>query len=104
MPWFVKVGAFPGNRSGVGARGWRIWRRGAVIHRQWGRVNVVNGAFFWAREPQRREDPFPTIEEARRFMAVRVGEQEHCGQDGAYDRLPEGVRIQAFRRLRPGPS
>lgn len=98
MPYFVKVGVFPGNRSGIGARGWRIWRRGAVVYRQWARVNVIKSTFFWAREPQLREDLFRTVKEARRFLAARIRDQERKDGDGSYERLPAGVRIHAARR------
>jgi hypothetical protein len=97
MPHFVKVGPFKGNPSGVGARGWRIWRRGKVVHREWGRIEVIHARparFLWAFRPQYLRQQFRSPEAAATFVQRMILEQERPDRDGSYRRLPTGVYIK----------
>jgi hypothetical protein len=40
MPYLVKIGAIQTNKSGVGSRGYHIYRRSQTLVTVWGRVEV----------------------------------------------------------------
>jgi hypothetical protein len=49
MAYFVKIGAIPENKGGVGSRGYHAYRRGKRIITVWGGVEVrPSRRFYWA--------------------------------------------------------
>jgi hypothetical protein len=56
MAYLTRVGGIPTNRSGVGARGYHVYRRGTQVHVVYGRIGMEQGrtvGFSWARTTQR---------------------------------------------------
>ncbi len=97
VPYFVRIGAIKSNQSGVGARGYHLFRRGRTIVTRWGAVVVLPGRVF--RWIWRREKRFSMRSEA----AARASYQRLVKERSAtYDRLPPGVSIMpcAERRTR----
>jgi hypothetical protein len=91
MAYFVRIGAIPSNKSGVGARGVHIYRRGSTVYSVWGSVEVRPGRrFYWAHTTQHKifrcASPAAAIRKRQILIANRSTE------DG-YTRLPTAVRI-----------
>lgn len=88
MPYFVRIGAIKSNQSGVGARGYHLFRRGRTIITRWGAVAVLPGrAFRWI---WRREKTYLMRSEA----AAKSSYQRRLRERSAsYDRLPVGASI-----------
>jgi hypothetical protein len=89
MPYFVQLGPIASNQSGVGSRGYQLFRKGCTIITRWGPVEVRPGRrFFWVH---RQERCYPmrserlAREEYHRRLAARVV---------SYKRLPKGVQIR----------
>lgn len=91
MPYFVKIGAVPGNASGVGARGYHLFRRKSRITTVWGPVEVRPGRrFYWVFTTQHKILPCGSVSAAVRQMATLI--EERTTKRG-YSRLPPGARI-----------
>lgn len=91
MAYFVRVGVISENKSGVGARGYQLYRRGSSVITRWGGVEVTTKrSYFWAVTPQEKIYRCRTPELARLKCAElatrRVGEEK-------YQRLPSGAKI-----------
>lgn len=98
MAYFVKIGAIAKNQSGVGARGYHIYRLGRIVTCVWGSVEVrVPRRFYWARTTQYKTYSCKTIESAKTKKALLV--ESRVAIDG-YSRLPTGVRIRRQARSR----
>jgi hypothetical protein len=103
MPYFINVGVFKGLKSGVGARGWRVWRREKVIHVHFGPIEVSDRypkRFRWARGPTKQKFSERSIEAARKEMQRRIDEKRskrRANGDKEYQELPPGHRILAKR-------
>ena len=100
MAYLVKIGAFPRNQSGVGARGYHIFRRGKQVYTVWGSVEVrPDRRFYWARTTQHKSfrcsSPAAAIRKRRALIDSRVMER-------GYSLLPVGVRI--FRHAKSASS
>jgi hypothetical protein len=94
MPYFVRVGAIRENESGVGSRGYQMFRRGKTIVVRFGPVEVhrsgnLQSHFFWARRPQEKTYRRSSEESAKRSLREMTREREH-----EYSKLPRGVRIR----------
>jgi len=99
MTYFVAMGPFDGNKGGVGARGWRIWRKGRNVYWEFGGITVERGRFVsyrWAGRPQSRGSPArmysvaDAIVERRNLIEAKKDRgQGHPG----YKQLPPGVKI-----------
>lgn len=89
MPYFVRIGAVDSNKSGVGSRGYQLFRRGRHIVARWGAVKVIPGRrFFWIYQ---REDKYPcTSEKAARAKLRELVKS----RSKSYSKLPKGVRIK----------
>lgn len=90
MPYFVRIGAIDSNVSGVGSRGYHLFRRGRTVVVRWGPVVVVRGRkrkFRWVSQ-QQKVYRLRTPEEARADCVRRIAERENT-----YSRLPRGVSI-----------
>jgi hypothetical protein len=93
MAYFVKIGAIPQNKSGVGARGYQIFRRGRNVITRWGAVTVAPGRKFpWAYRYQEKIFKFRSVLAAQEELRglIRIREE----RDG-YSRLPAGAKIMA---------
>jgi hypothetical protein len=96
VPYFVRIGAIKGNQSGVGARGYHLFRRGRTIVTRWGAVVVLPGRVF--RWIWRREKTYLMRSEA----AAKSSYQRWLSErSSTYDRLPVGASIMpcAERRI-----
>lgn len=90
MAYLVRIGAIRENRSGVGSRGYHVFRRGTVVIIDWGGVEVLrNRRFHWISEPQGMTYRRRSVENAKALLLEIV--QDQIGQ--GYSRLPVGVRI-----------
>lgn len=95
MAYFVRVGGIPSNLSGVGARGYHIYRRGCYVFTVWGSVEVrPRRQFFWAYTTQEKKfrcnSPEAAIRKRRALIEYRV--------ERGYSRLPPGTRIRRHKR------
>lgn len=92
MAWYVLVGHIPQNKSGVGARGYQLYRSGTKVHCEWGKIEVTGGMtsrFRWAHGRRgRKTHPCRTVSNAveKRLSLER-------GLLSQYSRLPPGSRI-----------
>lgn len=96
MPYFVKIGAIASNLSGVGSRGFHIYRRGCRVFTIWGSIEVRPGRqFFWAYTTQyksfRCASPAAAVTKWNALVEMRA---ERRG----YSRLPVGTRIRRHSR------
>lgn len=91
MPYFVKIGHIPENKSGVGSRGYHLFRSAKRVTTRWGGVVVLSRRRFqWAYEPRENVIVFRTQNAARAFV---VGKQHELQSRKGYDRLPVGKSI-----------
>jgi len=93
MAYLIKIGLHPQNKSGLGSRGYRVWRRGTVVNVEFGPIECVGGGggtHRWLHPPQTRGSRhFSTEREAELFRRAKVAEKQARG----YQRLPSGRRI-----------
>lgn len=93
MPYFVRVGAFRGNVSGVGARGYHIFRKAQTVTVRWGAIEARPGARFYWRYTSEKVFRFRSVAAAASWHAAEIkrrSNREH------YSRLPSG---QSIRRV-----
>jgi hypothetical protein len=89
MPYFVRIGAIRSNQSGVGSRGYQLFRRGRNIVVRWGPVKVMPGRqFFWIYKQEKRHHL--ASETAARAEFHRLIEE----RARTYSQLPLGSRIR----------
>ncbi len=91
MPYFVKIGAIKQNVSGLGSRGYHLFRRNKYIIARWGSLQVAPGPkFCWCCKPQEKKYKYRTESDARialtEFIRLRI-ERE------GYSRLPARGKI-----------
>jgi hypothetical protein len=100
MPYLVRIGAIETNVSGVGARGYAVFRSGKRVRVMWGKV-IASGSLHtkirWAHEPSSLVHPACRSEKAARLMARRLVES----MQRKYSLLPSGVRIYSHKRAIP---
>jgi len=90
MAYFVRIGAIPTNRYGVGSRGYHIFRRGKAVTVRWGPVEVRPGRKFrWRGKTEKRF--VHSSEQAARDWYVR--EINRRIKRERYSRLPTGTKI-----------
>jgi hypothetical protein len=79
----LRMGAIPENKSGIGFRGYQVWRRRTTIHWRWGRVTVNaykrDGDVRWAWPPKHDWQTFRNVESALRFREKLIAEKEDRG-------------------------
>ena len=90
MAYFVKIGPFPENWSGVGSRGYHIYRRGKTVIVRWGAIEVKSGARFYWRYANPKTFPFKSEQAAKAWLAAEIERRESRQR---YSRLPPGQRI-----------
>lgn len=96
MAYFVKVGAIPSNKSGIGSRGFHIYRRGSHVFTVWGPVEVRRlRLFFWAQTTQFKSYRCSSTAAAIRKRKALIEERS---EKRGYSRLPTGVRIRRYAR------
>lgn len=91
MAYFVRVGAFDGNVSGVGARGYHIFRRAHKVIVRWGAIEVKAGPRFYWRYYQQKVFRFGSVGTAASWLA---GEIDRRIRRERYSRLPPGQKIR----------
>lgn len=91
MAYFARIGAIRQNKSGVGARGYQLFRRGRQIMARWGSVKVAPGRkFSWAYGPQEKKYRYASEQAAREAMQELI--KRRVESEG-YSRLPAGSKI-----------
>ena len=100
MPYFTRIGRIDGNKTGVGSRGYHLYRRGNRVLRRWGRIDVTHRKhpFMWAGRnlPQQLvERDKNSVLAAKRVKALARWLQ---GTRMGYESLPSGQKIQPYRR------
>ena len=90
MPYFVRVGAIRSNLSGVGARGYHIFRRKRKVIVRSGAIEVrARARFFW-RYVAERAYSFRSERDAMTWLAAEIYRRVALRR---YSRLPKGHRI-----------
>src|SRR6185503_6001348 len=90
MVYFVRIGAIPTNWSGVGSRGYQIFRRGKVVTVRWGPVEVRPGRHFFWRGRTEKRFRCRSVQTARAWYGEEI---ERRVKRQRYSRLPVGHRI-----------
>ncbi len=92
MPYFVQIGLIPENKTGVGSRGYHVYRRGTRVRVVWGPVGTVRGRtvkMVWERTTvhtdYRCRSERAAIAKLQDIVSSRIRE--------GYSRLPVGARI-----------
>ena len=90
MPYLVKVGHFPENKSGVGSRGYHVYRRGTLVRVVWGPVKSNRKrtvSFEWERNTVHQDYRCGSVQKAiqklQRILASR--------QKEGYSRIPNPI-------------
>jgi len=95
MAYLVRIGAIPENASGVGSRGYHIFRRGSWVVVAWGAVEVLpQRRIHWCRMPRRLTHRLRTVKAAKAFRLRQIASQV----DDGYSRLPVGIHILPQRK------
>ena|SRR6516165_8620078 len=94
MAYLVRVEHVPENVSGVGSRGYQIFRRGTRVVVRWGAIDVVRRRFHWNGAPKSKVHPLRTLSKAKAFRIRAIRSQLEQG----YSRLPAGARILPRRQ------
>jgi hypothetical protein len=96
MPYFVKVGAVPENASGVGARGYHLFRRKSRVVTVWGPIEVRPvRRFYWAFTTQHKIFRCGSVAAAMQRLATLI--EERTTKRG-YSRLPPGAKIRRDKK------
>lgn len=97
MPYLVRIGRIDQNASGVGSRGYAVFRRGRKVIVNFGKVEAIGRGktrFFWCKEPEDKVYAVcRTVAAATQYARELVREQLLPNAKGGYTRLPSGVRI-----------
>lgn len=102
MPYLVRIGRIDENVSGVGSRGYAVFRNGRSVTVWFGKIEAIGSGttrFYWSREPTvKRQPACRTIAEARNLARKLVRQQLLPNAKGRYMRLPAGIRIYSSSR------
>lgn len=96
MPYLTRVGHIPLNKTGVGARGYHVYRRGKSVRVIWGAIEVERRQtvrICWARATAQRDYRYRTESAAADALQQIVEEKELKG----YVRLGVGAKIHSRR-------
>jgi hypothetical protein len=91
MAYFVRIGAFRGNVSGVGSRGYHIFRRAQKVIVRWGAIEVRPGARFYWRYAQEKVFRFRSVSAAASRLAAEI---KRRAVRERYSQLPRGQKIR----------
>lgn len=91
MAYFVNVGTFQENKSGVGSRGYQLFRRGKHVITRWGGIAVTSKReFHWCYKPKEKIYPCESVQAAKQKLSqLRL----HRTENENYSRLPVGIKI-----------
>src|SRR4051794_24236621 len=93
--YLVNIGPHDENVGGTGARGYWIRRRGIVVRRTWGAVDVDGrrgGQFSWRGQPRETVDHFSSTDDAAHFVERKLREKLFQAS-GGYRQLPPPNKI-----------
>lgn len=91
MAYFVNVGPFPENWSGVGSRGYQLFRRDCTIVTRWAGIEVTpKREFRWCHKPKEKIYKFKSVLAAKEEMRKMI---RHRIEVEGYSRLPAGIKI-----------
>src|SRR5688572_30076763 len=96
MPFLVRIGRIDQNISGVGARGYAVFRDGRTVRFTFGKIEALGSGrtrFYWHSERTLAPKDVPYRSGARSFARALVREQLAAGPSGGYARLPGTTRI-----------
>jgi len=92
MPYFTLVGNVASNKTGVGARGYHVYRRGTRVRVVWGPINTFRSRTVrleWSRTTIYKDYHCRTLRAAVRKLRELIQARELEG----YKRLPTGARL-----------
>ena len=101
MAYLVLIGSLPWNKTGVGSRGYHVFRRDMCVYAFWGPVHTQRKRsvrILWSRRPLYQEYACRSVKLAIRKLKRIIDEQEKQG----YDCLGAGARI--YRTARTASS
>ena len=94
MPYLTLVGHIATNVSGVGARGYHVFRRGTTVFSAWGPIEVLRGrtvSLRWARATPYKIYRFRSVAGAKEKVVALLRKIEVREK---YKRLPQGAKIK----------
>ena len=95
MPYLINIGSGGDNSrnlTGVGSRGYQIFRVGMVVVCRWAGVSVSHRRqFTWTRIPAEKRFRYRTVAAAREFLTLRVSNMTRVAS--GYSVLSRGIRI-----------
>jgi hypothetical protein len=92
MTYLTLIGNVPGNLTGLGARGYHVYRRGKKVRVIWGPVTIARTqtvSLEWERTTQHKIHNCPTVVHAIDLRNELIEAQEVQG----YTRLPPRTKI-----------
>jgi hypothetical protein len=96
MSYLVKIGAIKENKSGVGSRGYHVYRRRRSVITVWGHIEVrPKSRFYWAQTTQHQKKTFSS---ENRAMEHKRGVVDRLIDNEGYSKLPVGVVIRRHAR------
>lgn len=92
MSYLVKIGAIKENKSGVGSRGYHVYRRGRLVITVWGHIEVrPKSQFYWAQTTQHQKKKSSSVKAAIEYKREVV---ERLMDNEGYSKLPVGIFIR----------
>jgi len=92
MAYLINIGVFPENTSGVGSRGYHVFRRGLIVVTVWGGIEVGPGRkFYWTQTTTHKKYRHHS---ERAAIARLRGIVERLTLCNGYTRLPAGAPIR----------
>jgi hypothetical protein len=92
IPYLVQIGSVPENKTGVGSRGYHVYRRGTRVRVVWGPVCTLRGRsvkVVWERTTMHKDYRRSNERAATALVKDIVAERLREG----YSLLPVGARI-----------
>ena len=92
MPYLVQIGAIRRNKTGIGSRGYHVYRRGIRVRVVWGPVRTVRGRtvkFVWERTTMHKDYRCSS----ERAAIARLKDIVAARRSEGYSLLPVGARI-----------
>jgi hypothetical protein len=97
MTYLVNIGASGANAnnvSGIGSRGYHVFRRGRTVVCRWAGVEVsAHRRFTWSRTPAEKSFTHHSEAEAKEFLRALIHAKTRPGV--GYSRLPQGSSIRS---------
>ncbi len=92
MPYLSQIGSIPQNTTGIGSRGYHVYRRGTRVRVVWGPVDVIRGRsvrLAWSQTTMHKDYRCRSVPAAKATLLAIVDDRLREG----YTRLMPGARI-----------